>query len=62
MPETGLKMNWTVANAGVVRNMIPLGAQAWADVRLLRGNDLQDIEKKVNARIKNNCCRSLKCP
>ena len=55
-------MNWTVANAGVVRNMIPLGAQAWADVRLLRGNDLQDIEKKVNARIKNNCCRSLKCP
>ena len=53
VPETGLKMNWTVANAGVVRNMIPPGAQAWADVRLLRVNDLQDLENKVNARIKN---------
>jgi glutamate carboxypeptidase len=53
VPETGLKMNWTVANAGVVRNMIPPGAQAWADVRLLRVNDLQDLESKVNARIKN---------
>ena len=53
VPATGLKMNWTVANAGVVRNMIPPGAQAWADVRLLRINDLQDLESKVNARIKN---------
>ncbi len=53
VPETGLKMNWTVANAGVVRNMIPPGAQAWADVRLLRINDLQDLEAKVNARIKS---------
>jgi glutamate carboxypeptidase len=53
VPETGLKMNWTVANAGVVRNMIPPGAQAWADVRLLRVNDLQDLENKVSARIKN---------
>ena len=53
VPETGLKMNWTVANAGVVRNMIPPGAQAWADVRLLRVNDLQELEGKVSARIKN---------
>jgi glutamate carboxypeptidase len=53
VPETGLKMNWTVANAGVVRNMIPPGAQAWADVRLLRNSDLQSLETKVNARIKN---------
>ncbi len=53
VPETGLKMNWTVASAGVVRNMIPPGAQAWADVRLLRINDLQALEEKVNARIKD---------
>ena len=53
VPATGLKMNWTVANAGVVRNMIPPGAQAWADVRLLRIDDLQALESKVNARIKN---------
>ena len=53
VPETGLKMNWTVANAGAVHNMIPRSAQASTDVRLLRGNDLQDLENKVNARIKN---------
>lgn len=53
VPETGLKMNWTVANAGIVRNMIPPGAQAWADVRLLRIDDLLALESKVNARIKN---------
>lgn len=53
VPETGLKMNWTVANAGVVRNMIPPGAQAWADIRMLRVTDLQELETKVNSRIKN---------
>ena len=52
VPATGLKMNWTVANAGVVRNMIPPGAQAWADIRLLRVADLQALEERVNARIK----------
>jgi glutamate carboxypeptidase len=53
IPATGLKMNWTVANAGIVRNMIPPSAQAWADVRLLRVNDLTDLETRVNARITN---------
>lgn len=53
VPETGLKLNWTVANAGLNRNVIPAGAQAWADVRLLRNKDLQELEAKVNARIKN---------
>ena len=53
VPQTELNMNWTVANAGVVRNMIPPGAQASTGVRLMRGNDLQDLENKVNARVKN---------
>ena len=53
VPATGLKMNWTVANAGVVRNMIPPSAQAWADVRLLRVADLKELEDKVTSRIKN---------
>lgn len=53
VPATGLKMNWTVANAGVVRNMIPPGAQAWADIRLLRVADLQALEERVNVRIKS---------
>ena len=52
-PEVGLKMNWTMANAGVTRNMIPPLAEAAADVRVLRVADYDAIEKKVSERIKN---------
>ncbi len=52
-PVVGLKMNWTMANAGTTRNMIPPVAQATADVRVLRVADYDDIEKKVRERIKN---------
>jgi glutamate carboxypeptidase len=52
-PEVGLKMNWTMANAGVTRNMIPPLAEAAADVRVLRVSDYDAIEKKVAERIKN---------
>ncbi|MGH7770992.1 MAG: M20/M25/M40 family metallo-hydrolase [Candidatus Binatia bacterium] len=52
-PAVGLKMNWTLANAGTTRNMIPPVAQATADVRVLRVADYDDIEKKVRERIKN---------
>jgi len=52
-PETGLKMNWTVVNGGRVRNMIPPNAQAQADVRVLKIEDYDGIEKKVRERIKN---------
>jgi glutamate carboxypeptidase len=52
-PATGVKMNWTMANAGITRNMIPPGAQAAADVRVLRVSDYDGIEKKVRERIKN---------
>jgi glutamate carboxypeptidase len=47
----GLKMNWTMANAGTTRNMIPPNAQATADVRVLRVSDYDAIEKKVKERI-----------
>jgi glutamate carboxypeptidase len=53
VPSRGLKMNWTVAKAGVVRNMIPPGAQAWADIRLLKVSDLPGLEARINERIKN---------
>ncbi|MEN9538917.1 MAG: hypothetical protein RLZZ126_1152 [Pseudomonadota bacterium] len=53
IPATGLKMNWTVSRAGVVRNMIPPGAQAWADVRMLKVADLPGLEARVRERIKN---------
>jgi len=52
-PGRGLKMNWTVAKAGVVRNMIPPGAQAWADIRLLKVTDLAELEAKIKSRIQN---------
>lgn len=52
-PQRGLKVNWTVAKAGVVRNMIPPGAQAWADIRLLKVSDLAGLEATLNERIKN---------
>ena len=51
-PAVGLKMNWTLANAGTTRNMIPPAAQAVADVRVLRIADYDDIEKKVREAIK----------
>ena len=52
-PATGLKMNWTLAQAGRVRNMIPPNAQAMADVRVLRVADYDGIERKVRERVKN---------
>jgi len=51
-PETGVKMNWTVASAGTNRNVIPANASATADVRVLRIADYDDIEQKVRERIK----------
>jgi len=51
-PEIGLKMNWTVANAGTNRNVIPANASATADVRVLRVADYDGLEQQVRARIK----------
>jgi glutamate carboxypeptidase len=53
IPEIGLKMNWTIANAGTNRNVIPAIASAAADVRVLRVADYDGIEQKVRERIKN---------
>ena len=52
-PATGLKLNWTLANAGTNRNVIPANASAVADVRVLRIADYDGIELKVRERIKN---------
>jgi glutamate carboxypeptidase len=51
-PAVGLKMNWTLVNAGTTRNIIPPGAQAVADVRVIRITDYDGIEKKVREAIK----------
>ena len=52
-PEVGLKVNWTLANAGIVRNMIPPYAQAQADIRVDRVSDYDGVEQKLRERIKN---------
>ena len=51
-PAIGLKMNWTVARAGMNRNVIPPAAEAVADVRVLRVADYDRIENAVRERIR----------
>jgi glutamate carboxypeptidase len=48
----GLKLNWTVAHAGIVRNMIPPSAEAIADIRVDRVADLDQLEQTLRERIK----------
>jgi glutamate carboxypeptidase len=52
-PKVGLKVNWTLARAGIVSNMIPPGAQATGDVRVERIADFDGIEQQLKERIKN---------
>lgn len=52
-PTVGLKVNWTLASAGIVTNMIPPGAQASANIRVERVVDYDGIEQKLRERIKN---------
>lgn len=50
-PSVGTHVNWTLATAGVVRNMIPPAAQAQADIRVDRVADLTSIERALRERI-----------
>ena len=52
-PLLGIKLNWTMARAGIVRNMIPPLASAEADVRVLRVSDYEALEKTLQQRIQN---------
>ena len=52
-PAIGLKVNWTLANAGIVANMIPPGAQASATVRVERIADFDGVEQKLRELIRN---------
>jgi glutamate carboxypeptidase len=51
-PKSGIKMNWTLASAGTVRNQIPAAAQATADVRVQRVASWDEIERRVRERVK----------
>ena len=52
-PATGRKLNWTMANSGTARNVIPAEARATADVRVLRVADYDRLEQTVRERVKN---------
>jgi glutamate carboxypeptidase len=52
-PDTGVKMNWTLASAGTARNVIPAEARATADVRVLRVGDYDGIERRIRERLRN---------
>ncbi|ANN66961.1 M20/M25/M40 family metallo-hydrolase [Bordetella bronchialis] len=52
-PQEGLKLNWTVAQAGTNRNVIPGNATAQADARALRVADFDALEKALQERVKN---------
>ena len=50
-PEEGLKLNWTVAQAGTNRNVIPGQATAQADARALKVADFDALERILQERI-----------
>lgn len=50
-PEEGLKLNWTVAQAGTNRNVIPGQATAQADARALRVSDFDALSRTLEERI-----------
>ena len=50
-PANGVTLNWTVASAGTVRNIIPAAAQAMADVRVQRLASWDAIERRVKERV-----------
>jgi glutamate carboxypeptidase len=50
-PDTGVKVNWTMAQAGTNRNVIPANATAQADIRALRVADFDRLEKEMQRRI-----------
>jgi glutamate carboxypeptidase len=52
-PKVGTHLNWTMGRAGIVRNMIPPGAQAQADIRVDRLADMDALETTLRERIKN---------
>jgi glutamate carboxypeptidase len=51
--DKGLKLNWTVAQAGTNRNVIPARATAQADARALRVSDFEQLQARLQERVHN---------
>ena len=52
-PENGLKLNWTVAQVGTNRNVIPALAKAQADARALKVSDFTALQTALQDKVKN---------
>lgn len=50
VPSQGVKLNWTLAQAGSNRNVIPSSASAQADARAIRMSDFDNLEKEIRTR------------
>jgi len=50
--DKGLKLNWTVSQAGTNRNVIPAQATAQADARALRVADFDQLQVAMQERVK----------
>jgi glutamate carboxypeptidase len=50
--DEGLSLNWTVAQAGTNRNVIPAQATAQADARALKMSDFAGLEATLQQRVK----------
>jgi glutamate carboxypeptidase len=51
--KVGRQVHWTLARAGIVRNMIPPAAEASADIRVDRVADFDGVEAMLRERIRN---------
>ena len=58
--DKGLKLNWTVAQSGTNRNVIPAYATAQADVRVIRVADYDGIEATVRQKAKTQLLADAK--
>ena len=50
----GLSINWTVAKAGEIRNVIPAQADATADIRATATEDMDKLEAALREAVKEN--------
>ena len=58
--DKGLKLNWTVAQAGTNRNVIPARATAQADARALRVADFDQLQVALQERVKRQLVADAK--
>jgi len=58
--DKGLKLNWTVAQAGTNRNVIPARATAQADARALRVSDFEALQAKLQERVRTQLVADAK--